>query len=168
VISLPTSGGDERYLADADGHLFKRAAGTEGQGLPAITGLSRDAYRSAHDPTQIAHRIVAALDVLRSWTHDSERPAMTEVQINPHGGFSLHGAHLAIDLGEGRLAARLATFDAVWRSLSDDERTHVTRIRLGSAGELGSRFDHVTVALNDFASGPPADRETAEAKLRKD
>jgi len=151
VVSLPTTEGDRRYLADANGQLFKRVAGTEGDRLPLVSGLARDAF---HDPaaasaghTLPARQIVAALDVLRSWNND-ERPYVHEIHLDAHGGFSLREGSLSVELGEGQLASRLVTFDAVWRSLTRDERQRVKRIHLGSAGELGARFDHVTVALD--------------------
>lgn len=136
VIELATG---EAYLADADGHPFKRITGTEGDGFPRVTGIDRGAYS---DPAIAAHQVVGALDVLRRW-REAERPAVDEIHLDGRGTALLHG-DLVIQLGQldgDAVTDRLKTFDLVWTALGDSERTKVRRIH------LDARPDHVTVAF---------------------
>jgi len=129
------------YLADAAGHPFKRAAPAERSDLPLVTGIPRADY--TRDPEGTAHRVLAALDVLRQW-HTADRLAIRELHYDVHGGLALiaREPELVIELGAtGDMALRLRTFDAVWSALSTDERTQTRTIH------LDTRLDHVTVSF---------------------
>ena len=106
-------------------------------------GLSRAAYRQAPDAT--AKTIRAALDALDTWRANDERPAIGEVHVDPNGTLILRSREPVTDIRlgslDGDLAARMTTFDATWRELSDAERAHATAIR------LDTRTDHVTLAF---------------------
>ncbi len=133
----------EPYLVGPDGHPFKRALRGEGEDLPVVTGLDRDAYR--RDPDGAAHTITAALDALARWRSGPDRPAIGELRIGPLGALTLRtrdrGAAIALGpLGEP-LDARLRAFDAAWAEL--DERERAAAI----AFHTGARPDHVTVAF---------------------
>jgi cell division protein FtsQ len=135
----------EPYLVAADGHPFKRAADGEGEGLPVVTGLDRDAYQ--RDPDGTARTITTALAALANWRAESTRPAIGEVRIGAQGTLALRtdrGA--AIELGSlaepaDTLAARMQTFDAVWAELGEPERERARTVH------LDARTDHVTVAF---------------------
>ncbi len=137
------------YLADAEGHPFKRAelAAEDGAGLPIITGLDRAAY--AADPTGTAAKVRHALATLVRWRSEPERPSIGEVHYDTHGALTLvtYEKAIAIQLGtpgtgtDDGLGLRMQTFDATWAELSPSERTRARAIH------LDARPDHVTVAL---------------------
>ena len=66
VVAFPADQGEHLYLADAQGHPFKRAHDSERGDLPLVTGLARADYK--RDPAGTARRVVAALAVLAQWT----------------------------------------------------------------------------------------------------
>jgi cell division protein FtsQ len=138
-VAIADLGG--RYLVDASGHPFKRAADRDGDGLPLITGLDRTAYLA--DPEATAKTVVSALGAMTAWHAGGDRPAVDEVHLDPHGALELHAGHTAIQLGaiDASLPARMRTFDAAWSALSDDERSRARAIH------LDTRTDHVTVAF---------------------
>jgi len=136
--------GDHNYLADAKGHPFKRATASERSDLPLVGGLARDDYR--RDPEGTAHRVTAALEVLRQW-HTSDRLPIRELRYDVHGGISLLARDPAITIELGApnkdMTPRLRTFDAVWNELSTDERARTRTIH------LDTRLDHITVSFKD-------------------
>ncbi len=137
---------DDLYLVDAGGHPFKRAAieRGEGQGLPVVSGVSRELYASA--PDEAAARVRRGLAVLAAWTA-IPRPAAGEVAVDGRGATVFtYDAAIAIRLGaaEGAvLAARLARFDATWSALSPDERARARAIHVDN----DTRTDLVTVSF---------------------
>ena len=139
----------ELYLVDRGGHPFKRAQLDHGDGddLPVITGISRASYEA--DPAGTAQTITLALAALSAWTADPSRPAIGEIYVDAHRALTLrtYDHATAIQLGPlaslPQLAARMATFDAVWADLSDAERERA------SALHLDARTDQVTVALHE-------------------
>ena len=140
------------YLVDTSGHPFKRMeidAG-DGDGLPVITGIARATYEA--DPTGTAQTITVALAALAAWKSDPNRPAIGELFVDAHRSLTLrtYDFATAIQLGPisgpaslPQLAARMATFDAVWADLSDSERQRARALH------LDARTDQVTVALVD-------------------
>lgn len=139
---------DGLYLADADGHVFKRARldNGEGEGLPVITGIGRDAY--AADSAGAAERIRLGLATLAAWVEDTGRPAVGEIRVDGRHGTTLYTYDdaVAIRLGEAggdQLADRLGTFDAAWAALTAEERQRARSIHL----DHDTRPDHVTVAF---------------------
>jgi cell division protein FtsQ len=142
----------EPYLIGPDGHPFKRAQPGAGEeaGLPLVTGVDREAYRS--DPDGTARSITAALAALARWRSGPDRPAIGEVHLDAQGTLTLRTADrgAAIELGPldagqpgALLDERLRTFDAVWAELRDSERER-GRAR---TFHLDARTDHVTVAF---------------------
>jgi cell division septal protein FtsQ len=139
------------YLADADGHLFKRAADTEADGLPIITGLTRDQVRT--DPDATASSIRRALTVLGAYSATG-RPTVGEVHVDTDGSLDLITADGATEILLGQavdLQAQLARFDVLWSSLgADAARARVVHL------ENESRPDRVTVRLYAQSSENPA------------
>jgi cell division protein FtsQ len=140
---------DELYLVDAAGRPFKRAAVErgEGKGLPIVSGVPRDLYKTA--PDEAAARVRRGLDVLAAWSapSDDARPAAGEIAIEPSGTtvFTYDSA-VAVRLGAAEgdvLAARLARFDATWSSLSPEERARARAIHVDN----DTRTDLVTVSF---------------------
>jgi len=133
------------YLADADGHPFKRAEldGDDGAGLPIITGLPRDAYLA--NPAGTAAQVKSAMAALAAWRTETERPSIGEVHFDMHGALTLvtYEQAIAIQLGDvdQDLAKRMQTFDATWAELSSAERARTRAIH------LDARSDQVTVAF---------------------
>jgi cell division septal protein FtsQ len=135
------------YLVDTSGHPFKRALleTGDGDGLPVITGISRASYEV--DPAGTAQTITTALAALSAWTADPSRPAIGELYVDAHRALTLrtYDHATAIQLGPlaslPQIAARMATFDAVWADLSDAERERARALH------LDARTDQVTVAL---------------------
>jgi len=137
--------GDAMYLADADGHAFKRAdlTGGDADGLPIVTGLDRATYLA--DPAAAAAQIRSAVAALTAWK-SADRPAIGEVHVGAHGALTLHtyDPAIAVELGAPAgpaLATRMATFDAAWAELSPDERARARAIHVAETS------DHVTVAF---------------------
>lgn len=138
------------YLVEADGHPFKRAetdAG-DGDGLPVITGVARDAYTA--DPEATAETIRGALAALTSWDAAASRPAIGEVHVDAHGAVTLHTYERATaialgDLAPEHLADRMATFDVAWAELDAGERARARAVH------LGDHADHVTVSFAPIA-----------------
>ncbi len=140
------------YLVDPTGHPFKRAQldHGDGDGLPVVTGISRASYDA--DPAGTSQVITTALAALAAWTADRSRPAIGEIYIDAHRALTLrtYDHATAIQLGPmsgpgslPQIAARMATFDAVWADLSDSERERT------SALHLDARTDQVTVAMHE-------------------
>jgi cell division protein FtsQ len=145
------------YLADAEGHVFKRlelgaspeAAGLtdEGAGLPIITGLDRTSYVA--DPNGTAAQIRASLATLTRWRAEQDRPSIGEVHLGSHGALTLvtyeHAISIQLGNPDDSLGLRMQTFDATWAELSPTERSRTRAIH------LDARPDHVTVALHPSA-----------------
>jgi len=137
------------YLADAAGHVFKRAAieHGEGAGLPLVTGLDRTTY--AADPTAGAAEVSRALAAITAWRAGASRPAVSEVHVDHRGALTFFTYDGAIAIGVGDvdgdvLAARLRTFDRAWAALSPDERARARAVHVDNL----TRPDHVTVAFD--------------------
>jgi cell division septal protein FtsQ len=140
---------DATYLVDETGKPFKRAelAHGEGEGLVVVTGMERATF--TRDAEQAAAAVREALTAARRWHENAERPRVGEVHLARAGLtlYTLEGA-VAVRLGRARgedLAARLRRFDAIWASLSEEERAVCKTIFLDSA----TRADRVTVQLAD-------------------
>ncbi len=118
---------DGLYLAEANGHVFKRAAidRGEGDGLPVITGLTREDYLA--EPATAEAAIRAGLGALATYTRGGQRPAIGEIHIDPRRGITLvtFDTALALRLGRGyesHMPEKLAAFDTAWQALNEDER----------------------------------------------
>jgi cell division protein FtsQ len=139
--------GTDLYLADETGHPFKRAnveAG-ETEHLPIVTGIGRDAMRTA--PHETSELITRAFGVIARWRTNAMRPELSEVHVDAHHSVTLrtYDRGVAIQLGALReLEERLATFDAAWTELSDAERARVTALHVSPHASS----DQVTVAFS--------------------
>ncbi|HUS29541.1 MAG TPA: FtsQ-type POTRA domain-containing protein [Kofleriaceae bacterium] len=133
------------YLADEQGHPFKKADLTidEGAGLPIITGLDRAQYGA--NPDAGAAQVRSALDALARWNENGDRPSIGELHLDPHGNLTLvtyeHAIKIQLGVPNDFLAMRLATFDATWNELSSSERSRMRAIH------LDAHSDQVTVAF---------------------
>ncbi|CAN5922496.1 hypothetical protein BH11MYX3_BH11MYX3_08560 [soil metagenome] len=136
----------ELYLVDAKGHPFKRAQleTGDGLGLPVITGIGRNVYEAAPEPTALT--ITATIAALATWRQDPTRPAIGELHLDAQHALTLRTYEHATAIQLGRLGpelpARMHTFDAAWHELSDPERARARAIH------VDARVDQVTVALD--------------------
>lgn len=137
------------YLAEQNGHVFKRAVlgAGEGVGLPVVSGVERRLF--GDDPELAAALVRRALDVAVAWKL-RERPPLGEIHVGKDGLtlYTLDGA-VAVALGRpADSAAALKRFDAAWAALPPDERAQVRTIHLDSR----TRPDRVTISLADPAA----------------
>jgi cell division protein FtsQ len=139
------------YLLDAEGHPFKRATFEEADGLPVVTGVTREQYAALRPASEAVFR--EALGVLASYndsgstTADGERvarPKLSEVRVDPRDGFTLvlldGGGE--VRLGRGGTAAKLERFDRIVAALGPRGPAALTTVFLD--GPVG---DRVTVKL---------------------
>jgi len=106
------------YLVDDAGRPFKRATFAEADGLPVITGVTRDQYASVRGTSEAVFRQALALYAAYSDGHP-ERPKLSEVHVDMRSGFSLvlfEGSG-EIRLGRGDFDAKLARFDKIFAAL---------------------------------------------------
>jgi len=137
------------YLVDRDGRPFKRAVIERGEaeGLPVVTGVSRDLFGQV--PDQAAARVRRGLAVLAAWTDpaEPERPAAGEVRVEERDTtlYTWDDA-VAVRVGAATgddLRGRLARFDAAWAALSPDERRRARTVHVDD----DTRPDLVTVSF---------------------
>ena len=105
------------YLADADGHLFKRAALEEAEGLVVVSGLDREQFLD--DPQQSQALVREALAVTAAWSRKG-RPTLSEASVHPTLGVSLflRDGGTEVRLGRGDLERKLSRYDLVARDLA--------------------------------------------------
>ena len=150
------------YLVDAKGTPFKRLRGSEGAGLPVITGIGRAEYTTA--PDDAAATVQAALAALTAWTSNPTRPAIGEVHVGSRRELVLYRDDAGLEIRFGaaalanpdELAARLTQFDRAWAALAPRERTVARVLHLDNA----ARPDRVTVAL----ATPPASTSSSTSR----
>jgi cell division protein FtsQ len=131
------------YLLDDAGRPFKRATLEEADGLPVITGVTREQYAALRPASEAVFRETLALIA----EYGDERPALSEVHVDPRTGFSLvlFDGGGEIRLGRGDYAAKLARLDRI----------------LAAAGSRGP------AALGTvFLDGPNPDRVTVRLAQR--
>ena len=100
------------YLVDGTGHPFKRATFAEADGLPVITGVTRDQYASVRQTSEAVFRQALALYAAYDDGHP-DRPKLSEIHVDTRTGFSLilfEGSG-EIRIGQGNFEAKLAQFD---------------------------------------------------------
>lgn len=141
---------DGLYLADAHGRVFRRAsvAHGDGDGLPVITGLTREDYRKR--PEHVQREVRRALDAVALYQQHGrdERPALGSVDLHPRRGitFTTYEHAISVRVGTGQadsLRAALAAFDTAWQALSTTERA---RVRIVYA-DTSERPDRVTIGF---------------------
>jgi cell division septal protein FtsQ len=106
------------YLLDDAGRPFKRATFAEADGLPVITGVSRDQYAAVRSTSEAVFR--QALALLAQYTDGHpERPRLSEVHVDPRSGFSLilFDGSGEIRLGRGDFPGKLARLDRIFAGL---------------------------------------------------
>jgi cell division protein FtsQ len=135
------------YLLDAEGRPFKRATFTEADGLPVVTGVTRDQYAAVRSTSEAVFRQALELFATYGDGHP-ERPKLSEVHVDTRVGFSLvlFDGSGEIRLGRGDFEAKLARFDRIFAALGPRGPAVLETVYLD-----GPLSDRVTVRM---ARGP--------------
>jgi cell division protein FtsQ len=128
------------YLLDGDGRPFKHATFEEADGLPVVTGVTREQYAALRPASEAVFReALALLDA-----YGGDRPKLSEVHVDPHTGFSLvllDGAG-EIRLGRGATDEKLARLDQILTSVGPRGPAALATVYLD-----GAQADRVTIRL---------------------
>jgi cell division protein FtsQ len=130
------------YLLDADGRPFKRATFEEADGLPVITGVTREQYAALRHASEAVFR--EALALVAAYGADPARPRLSEVHVDARTGFSLvllEGGG-QVRLGRGEVEGKLARMDRVIAALGPRGAAGLATVYLD-----GPIADRVTVRL---------------------
>jgi len=149
------------YLLDENGRPFKRADFDEADGLPVITGVTREQYAAVRGASEAVFR--EALALLASYGEVAGRPKLSEVHVDPRAGFSLvllDGAG-EIRLGRGRADEKLARFDQLVAAAGPRGPAALATVYLD-----GAQADRVTVKLTPGAAEPTPGPVVAIKKFR--
>jgi cell division protein FtsQ len=149
------------YLLDGNGRPFKRADFDEADGLPVITGVTREQYAAVRGASEAVFR--EALALLASYGDVAGRPKLSEVHVDPRAGFSLvllDGAG-EIRLGRGRADEKLARFDQLVAAAGPRGPAALATVYLD-----GAQVDRVTVKLVPGAAEPAPAPVVAIKKFR--
>jgi cell division septal protein FtsQ len=146
------------YLLDADGRPFKRATFAEADGLPVITGVTRDQYAAVRTTSEAVFRQALELYATYADGHP-ERPKLSEVHVDTRTGFSLvlFDGSGEIRLGRGDFEAKLARFDKIFTALGPRGPAALETVYLD-----GPLSDRVTVRMAD---APKDDAPTPRATV---
>lgn len=136
------------YLVTAAGQAFKRARLAELEGIPLITGLTREEYRARQEESRA--RIREALEVARHYQAQAGRPKLGEVHMDLVEGVTLYTASPVVQLrlGRGQAATKLRRLDRVLGELAARGQRPRT-IRLDNTRHP----KRVTVSLAEADSG---------------
>jgi len=141
------------YLLDDNGRPFKRATFEEADGLPVITGVTREQYAAVRGASEAAFR--EALTLLAAYTDEATagppRPKLSEIHVDPRTGFSLvllDGAG-EIRLGRGAAPEKLARLDQILAAAGPRGAGALATVYLD-----GAQADRVTVRLAPGAAEP--------------
>ena len=148
------------YLLDDNGRPFKRATFAEADGLPVITGVTREQYAALRPASEAVFR--EALVLLEAYGGD--RPRLSEVHVDPRAGFSLvllDGAG-EIRLGRGGTDEKLARLDHILAALGARGPAALATVYLD-----GAVADRVTVKLAAAPPEPAPAPVVARAHLKK-
>ena len=148
------------YLVDGTGHPFKRATFAEADGLPVITGVTRDQYASVRGTSEAVFRQALALYAAYNDGHP-DRPKLSEIHVDTRTGFSLilfEGSG-EIRIGQGDFDAKLAQFDRIFAALGPRSPAALRTVYLD--GPLSER-----VALQ-MAGATEKDESENQAEGRK-
>lgn len=159
------------YLVDEGGRPFKRATWEEADGLAVITGVTREQYANLRVASESAFREALALLALYEGSGSEpegaapRRPALSEIHIDPHVGFSLvpldGGGQIL--LGRGDFARKLHELDRVLGALGPRGVASVATIYLD-----GPAADRVTIRFNPpLASATPGPAPIGEGTSKK-
>jgi cell division protein FtsQ len=134
------------YLLDENGRPFKRATFEEADGLPVITGVTREQYVALRSTSEAVFR--EALALLAAYAGGAPagapRPKLSEIHIDPRTGFSLvlfDGAG-EIRLGRGAAEEKLARLDQILAAAGPRGPATLATVYLD-----GALADRVTVRL---------------------
>jgi len=130
------------YLLDADGRPFKRATFEEADGLPVITGVTREQYAALRHASEAVFREAIAL--MGAYATDPARPKLSEVHVDARLGFSLvlMDGGGQVRLGRGEVDGKLARMDRIMAALGPRGAAGVGTVYLD-----GPAADRVTVRL---------------------
>lgn len=144
------------YLVDANGRPFKRATFEEADGLPVITGVTRDQYAAFRVPSEAVFR--EALGFLSVYEEPpaegaAPRPRLSEIHVDPRAGFTaiLFEGGGEIRLGRGHWREKLARFDRIVAGLGESGGAALRVVHLD-----GPVRDRVTLRLAEAAERPTA------------
>ena len=130
------------YLLDADGRPFKRATFEEADGLPVITGVTREQYAALRHASEAVFR--EAIGLVDAYGTDPARPKLSEVHVDARSGFSLvlMDGGGQVRLGRGAVEGKLARMDRIIAALGPRGAAGVATVYLD-----GPAADRVTVRL---------------------
>ena len=134
------------YLMDESGRPFKRATFDEADGLPVITGVTREQYVALRSTSEAVFREALALFAAYAdgAPTGAPRPKLSEIHIDPRTGFSLvllDGAG-EIRLGRGAAQEKLARLDQILAAAGPRGPAALATVYLD-----GALADRVTVRL---------------------
>jgi cell division protein FtsQ len=150
------------YLLDESGRPFKRATFEEADGLPVITGVTREQYASLRGPSEAVFR--EALELLAAYADGVARPKLSEIHVDPRAGFSLvlfEGAG-EIRLGRGGTEEKLARLDQILAAVGPRGPAALATVYLD-----GAVADRVTVRLAAAVPEPAPGPIAAKTHLKK-
>jgi len=132
------------YLLDEAGRPFKRATPDEADGLPVLTGVTREQYAAMRTTSEAVFRDGLALLEAYEAPDGPARPKLSEVHVDPRSGYSLvlldGGGE--IRLGRGDFADKLARLDRIVAGLGGRSPAVLRTVYLD-----GPLADRVTVRL---------------------
>ena len=150
------------YLVDGTGHPFKRATFAEADGLPVITGVTRDQYASVRQTSEAVFRQALALYTAYNDGHP-DRPKLSEIHVDTRTGFSLilfEGSG-EIRIGQGNFEAKLTQFDRIFAALGPRSPAALKTVYLD--GPLSDRVALQMAAATERDESENQDRRTEEA-----
>jgi cell division septal protein FtsQ len=140
------------YLLDGAGRPFKRATFAEADGLPVITGVTRDQYAAVRGTSEAVFR--QALGLYRSYADGHpERPKLSEVHVDTRAGFTLvlYDGSGEIRLGRGDFEDKLARLDRIFAALGNRGPAALQTVYLD-----GPLSDRITIRMATAAPDDPA------------
>jgi D-alanine-D-alanine ligase/cell division protein FtsQ len=148
------------YLVDGTGHPFKRATFGEADGLPVITGVTRDQYASVRGTSEAVFRQALELFAAYSDGHP-DRPKLSEIHVDTRTGFSLilfeGGGEIRI--GQGSFEPKLAQFDRIFAALGPRSPAALRTVYLD-----GPLSDRVAIQMAAGSEKDETDNQTTGGK----
>ena len=138
------------YLLDEAGRPFKRATFAEADGLPVITGVTREQYAAVRTTSEAVFR--QALGLFSAYADGRpDRPKLSEIHVDTRAGFSLvlfEGSG-EIRLGRGDWAPKLERLDRIFAALGPRGPSALRTVFLD-----GPLSDRVAVRMTPTAAPP--------------
>jgi cell division protein FtsQ len=152
--AVATAAMEGLYLIDDSGRPFKRARMDEADGLPVFTGIGRDPF--AKQPEAGAAAFREAMSLVNEYRSRPNRPALSEVNIDPRFGFSLvlldGGAE--IRLGRGEISKKLARFDQILEAVGKEDLGGLPAVRIVNLDLGGGRVPVLLRGRDGDAADP--------------